>query len=417
MPELLRYAMQTWTVTELIRQINLDLFRYNDISVEGEVTNFTRASSGHLYFSIKDARAQMRVVLFAGNARFLRFRIENGLQLIVRGRLSIYDGKGEFQLNAVAAEPAGLGALQLAFEQLKQRLAEEGLFDAARKKTLPALPQRIAIVTSPTGAAIRDILNILGRRHDGLHVQIYPVSVQGQRAAREIATALKHLSRWHLHDVVILARGGGSLEDLWAFNEEIVARAIASSPIPVISGVGHETDFTIADFVADLRAPTPSAAAEIVIRAKSEICNQIDAAVHRIRHLVEGRARARRHALERSRVALYRMLDLQAKRLRRRLALCDEPLAKFPSRVERARHRLASLSGHLEAVSPLSVLSRGYAIAFSRTRKRKKPILDSTAVSIGDRIEVQLKKGALQCSVDAKTLGIESVWPDKPLSS
>jgi exodeoxyribonuclease VII large subunit len=219
------------------------------------------------------------------------------------------------------------------------------------------------------------------------------------------------LSRWHLHDVVILARGGGSLEDLWAFNEEIVVRAIAASPIPVISGVGHETDFTIADFVADLRAPTPSAAAEIVIRAKSEICNQIDAAVHQIRHLIEGRARARRHALERSRVALYRMLDLQAKRLRRRLALCDEPLAKFPSRVERARHRLASLSGHLEAVSPLSVLSRGYAIAFSRTRKRKKPILDSTAVSIGDRIEVQLKKGALQCSVDAKTLGIESVWP------
>jgi exodeoxyribonuclease VII large subunit len=404
--------MQIWSVTELIRQINLDFFRYSDLSVEGEVTNFTRASSGHLYFSIKDARAQMRVVLFAGNARFLRFRIENGLQLIVRGRLTIYEGKGEFQLNAVAAEPAGLGALQLAFEQLKQRLAEEGLFDAARKKAIPALPQRIAVVTSPTGAAIRDILNVLGRRYEGLHVQIYPVSVQGQRAAREIATALKHLSRWQLHDVVLLARGGGSLEDLWAFNEEIVARAIADSPVPVISGVGHETDFTIADFVADLRAPTPSAAAEIVIRAKSDICNQIDAAVHRMRHLVEGRARARRHELERRRVTLYRMLEAQAKRLRRRLAVCDEPLARFPSRVERARQRLASLSGHLEAVSPLSVLSRGYAIAFSRTRNRKKPVLDSNAVAIGDRIEVQLKKGALQCSVDAKTLGIESVWPD-----
>jgi exodeoxyribonuclease VII large subunit len=354
----------------------------------------------------------MRVVLFASNARFLRFRIENGLQLIVRGRLTIYEGKGEFQLNAVAAEPAGLGALQLAFEQLKQRLAEEGLFDAARKKPIPALPQRIAVVTSPTGAAIRDILNILGRRYEGLHVQIYPVRVQGAPAAREIAIALKHLGRWQLHDVVLLVRGGGSLEDLWAFNEEVVARAIATSPIPIISGVGHETDFTIADFVADLRAPTPSAAAEIVIRAKSDICNQIDAAVHRMRHLVEGRTRGRRHALERRRGSLYRLLESQAKRLRRRLAVCDEPLAKFPSRVDRARHRLASLSGHLEAVSPLSVLSRGYAIAFSRTRNRRKPILDSNAVAIGDRIEVQLKKGGLQCSVDAKTLGIESVWPD-----
>jgi exodeoxyribonuclease VII large subunit len=409
--------MQVWTVSELIRQINLDLFRYNDISVEGEVTNFTRASSGHLYFSIKDPRAQMRVVLFAGNARFLRFRIENGLQLIVRGRLSIYEGKGEFQLNAVAAEPAGLGALQLAFEQLKQRLAEEGLFDAARKKALPALPQRIAVVTSPTGAAIRDILHVLGRRYDGLHVQIYPVRVQGAPASREIATALRHLSRWQLHDVVLLVRGGGSLEDLWAFNEEIVARAIAESPIPIISGVGHETDFTIADFVADLRAPTPSAAAEVVIRAKSDICNQIDAAVHRIRTLVEGRARARRHELERRRVSLYRMLEGQAKQLRRRLAACDEPLAKYPSRVERARQRLASISGHLEAVSPLSVLSRGYAIAFSRTRNRRKPVLDSNKVAIGEQIEVQLKKGALACTVDARTLGIESVWPEGNLSS
>src|SRR5436190_16054340 len=273
-------AERVFAVSELIRQINLDLYRYNDIAIEGEVTNFIRSAAGHLYFSIKDARASMRVVFFATNARFLRFRIENGLQLIVRGRLGIYEQKGEFQLNAVMAEPAGLGALQLAFEQLKKRLADEGLFDADRKKPIPMLPQRIAVVTSPQGAAIRDILHILGRRYDGLHVQIYPVSVQGTRAAREIATALRHLSRWHIHDVVLLVRGGGSLEDLWAFNEEIVARAIAASPIPIISGVGHETDFTIADFVADLRAPTPSAAAEIVIRAKSDICNQIDAAVH-----------------------------------------------------------------------------------------------------------------------------------------
>src|SRR5437879_3588569 len=261
-----------WKVGELIRKINLDLFRYNDIAVEGEVSNFTRSGAGHLYFSIKDGRSQMRVVLFDSNARFLRFRIENGLKLVVRGRLAIYEQKGEFQLNAVAAEPAGLGALQLAFEQLKRRLAEEGLFDAARKKPIPMLPARIAVVTSPTGAAIRDILNVIGRRFEGLHLQVYPVRVQGTYAAREIAAAVRHLSRWQLHDVVLICRGGGSLEDLWAFNEESVARAVAACSIPTISAIGHETDFTICDFVADLRAPTPSAAAEVVIRAKSEIC-------------------------------------------------------------------------------------------------------------------------------------------------
>ena len=218
-----------YQVSELIRQINLDLYRYNDIAVEGEVTNYTRSTAGHHYFSIKDARASMRVVMFSTAARFLRFRIENGLKLVVRGRLAIYEQKGEFQLNAVAAEPAGLGALQLAFEQLKRRLAEEGLFDAARKKPIPMLPVRIAVVTSPTGAAIRDILNVIGRRFEGLHLQIYPVRVQGTYAAREIAAAVRHLSRWQLHDVVLICRGGGSLEDLWPFNEEIVARATISS--------------------------------------------------------------------------------------------------------------------------------------------------------------------------------------------
>ena len=430
---------RVYSVSELIRQVNLDLFRYNDISVEGEVTNFTRSSAGHLYFSLKDARAQIRIVLFATSARFLRFRIENGLQLIVRGRLMIYEQKGEFQLNAVAAEPAGLGALQLAFEQLKKRLAEEGLFDAGRKKPIPMLPQRIAVVTSPAGAAIRDVLNVLGRRHDGLTLHIYPVRVQGANAAREVATALRHLSRWKLHDVVLICRGGGSLEDLWAFNEEIVARAVAACEIPTISAVGHETDFTICDFVADLRAPTPSAAAEIVIRAKSEICLQLDGMTRRVRHILESRVRNYRHELrhlassdrlglvprrialarerlERRRLALFRLLDLHAKSMRRRLAACDEPLAAYPARIARERQRLKALVATLSAVSPLSVLSRGYAIAFSRTRRRRKPILDSNQVHVGERIEVQVKKGRLECTVDARTLGVESVWPE-PLSS
>jgi exodeoxyribonuclease VII large subunit len=426
---------RVYQVAELIRQINLDLYKYNDIAVEGEVTNFTRSAAGHLYFSIKDGRAQLRVVLFATNARFLRFRIENGLQLVVRGRLTVYEQKGDFQLSAVSAEPAGLGALQLAFEQLKKRLAEEGLFDAARKKPIPMLPQRIAVVTSPAGAAIRDILNVLGRRFVGLALQIYPVRVQGPQAAREIATALRHLSRWHLHDVVLLVRGGGSLEDLWPFNEEVVARAIAASEIPTISGVGHETDFTISDLVADLRAPTPSAAAEIVIRSRSEICAQMDHMTRRVRHVVEGRVRnlrhelrhlassdrlglfprrlaARRERLDRGRVALYRLLESRARSLRARLAAATEPLVRFPAEVARERERLRATVATLGAVSPLSVLSRGYAIAFSRTRKRRKPILDSSAVKPGDSIEVQLKRGALQCTVDAQTLGIETTWPE-----
>src|SRR5436305_10147386 len=312
-------SARVWKVSELIRQINLDLFRYNDIAVEGEVTNFTRSTAGHCYFSIKDAKSQMRVVLFATNARFLRFRIENGLQLVVRGRLTLYEAKGEFQLNAVNAEPAGLGALQLAFEQLKKQLADEGLFDPARKKPIPMLPQRIAIVTSPTGAAIRDVLNVLGRRFEGLHVQVYPVRVQGRDASREITVAIRHLSRWQLHDVVLICRGGGSLEDLWPFNEEIVARAVAACTIPTISGVGHETDFTICDLVADLRAPTPSAAAEIVIRAKSEICAHVDSLVRRVRSTVESRVVARRERLNRQRVSLYRMVESRARALRVRL--------------------------------------------------------------------------------------------------
>src|SRR5437763_958105 len=405
-------AERVYAVSELIRQINLDLYRYNDIAVEGEVTNFTRSAAGHLYFSIKDARAQMRVVFFATNARFLRFRIENGLQLIVRGRLAIYEQKGEFQLNAVSAEPAGLGALQLAFEQLKKRLADEGLFDVARKKPIPMLPQRIAIVTSTTGAAIRDILHVLGRRFDGLSLQIYPVRVQGTAAAREIATAIRHLSRWDMHDVVLICRGGGSLEDLWPFNEEIVARAIATCPIPTISGVGHETDFTNCDLVADLRAPTPSAAAEIVIRAKSEICRQVENDVRRMRHRIESRVVARRERLNRRRVMLYRIVESRARSLRTRLTSARDPLARFPMRVARERQHLEAIASTLNAVSPLSVLSRGYAIAFSRTRNRRKPILDSAVVRVGDPIEVQLKKGRLECTIDAKTMGVESVWPD-----
>jgi exodeoxyribonuclease VII large subunit len=449
----------TYTVSALLSEVNELLSRYGSVAVEGEVTNYTRSGAGHLYFTIKDERAQLSVVMFAMAARGLKFRIENGLKLILRGRLKIYEQRGSFQLVADAAEPAGIGALQLAFEQLKARLAAEGLFDATRKKPIPMLPQRIAVVTSPTGAAIRDVLNVLGRRFDGLSVQIYPVRVQGTTAAREIAQALRNLSRWGAHDVVIVCRGGGSLEDLWPFNEEVVARAIAACEIPTISAVGHEVDFTIADFVADLRAATPSAAAEIVVRAKGEICSQIDGYTRRIRWIVESRvARLRsalreggpagalgavprrvarsRERLQSRRLALFRLLDGRAKTIRRRLDLAREPLARFPSRlalgtrrarieahdarlaralggrVETLRERLRSRVGTLQAVSPLSVLARGYAIAFGFEGARRRVLTDSAAVEIGAPVEVQLRKGKLACTVDGKTLGLESVTPD-----
>ena len=450
-------SRRVFTVTEVIETVNRELSRYRDIFVEGEVTNLHRSGPGHLYFSIKDSRAQLNVVMFAMYARELKFRIDNGLKLILRGKLGIYEQKSDLQLMADSAEPAGLGALQLAFEQLKARLAEEGLFDPARKKPIPSLPQHIAIVTSPHGAAIRDILQVLGRRFVGLSIQIYPVRVQGPTAAREIATALRHLSRWNLHDVVLICRGGGSLEDLWPFNEEVVARAVAACRIPTISGIGHEIDFTICDFVADLRAPTPSAAAEIVIRAKDEIFFQIDQSIRRIREvldrhmqhyrhhlrhlsssdgirLFERRVQISREKLQGRRVTLYRLLERQSKTLHRRLQLLDEPLRRVPmrlavadrrryltglqertlvalrGRVLRRRETIQAIAATLQAVSPLSVLARGYAIAWSQSRSGRRRILrDSNQVTIGDPVEVQLKKGRLSCTVEGKSLGLEQL--------
>jgi len=274
-----------WKVSELTAGIRELLERaFTDVWVEGEVSNFRPAQSGHLYFTLKDARAQIRCVCFRDQACRLKFRPEDGLQVTVRGSISVYEPRGEYQIYVANIEPVGLGALQLAFEQLKKKLSEEGLFDEARKKPLQALPRCIGVVTSPTGAAIRDILRVLKRRFPNVHVQLYPVKVQGEGAAGEIVQALRYFNRVKTVDVLILARGGGSLEDLWAFNEEVVARAIFASEIAVISGVGHETDFTIADFVADLRAPTPSAAAEIVVRSKQEFERHIS---EHSRHLVQ----------------------------------------------------------------------------------------------------------------------------------
>src|SRR5437764_1456843 len=279
-----------FSVTELtVRVRDLLETEFFEVWVEGELSNCRLWNTGHLYFTLKDSSAQIRGVIFRSALRYLKFKPADGLRIVARGRLSVYEPKGEYQLVCEHMEPQGLGALQLAFDQLKKRLQDEGLFDAARKRPLPALPRKIGIVTSLDGAAIRDILKVLRRRYANAHLVICPARVQGEDAAPEIARALRQLARVPGVDVVMCGRGGGSIEDLWAFNEEVVARAIARVPVPVISAIGHESDVTIADFVADVRAPTPSAAAELVVSAKDEFCARIDRLQGQLRAAARGR--------------------------------------------------------------------------------------------------------------------------------
>src|SRR5437868_1790007 len=266
-----------WTVRDLVASVRTHVEReYGDTWMEGEISNFRAHDSGHLYFTLKDQNAQIRAVMFRSQARLLRFRPENGMQIVLRGRVTVYEDKGDLQLSAEYLEPKGAGALQIAFEQLKAKLETEGLFEAARKKPVPPLPRRIGIVTSPQAAALGDILNILRRRHHSANILIFPAQVQGETAATEVSTGIKYFNRAKNVDVIIVTRGGGSAEDLAAFNHEGLARTVAASQIPVISAIGHETDFTIIDFVADLRAPTPSAAAELVIRSRQEVEEQAE---------------------------------------------------------------------------------------------------------------------------------------------
>ncbi len=269
-------ARKVYPVRELVAAVRMHVERtFADVYVEGEISNYRPAESGHLYFTLKDGSSQLRVVMWRTQARLLRFKPENGLQIIARGRVTVYDERGDLQFQAEHLEPKGAGALQIAFEQLKAKLAAEGLFDPARRKPIPALPRRIGVVTSARGAAVQDILNILRRRHESVNVLIYPAQVQGEGASHEVAAGVRWFNRQGGVDVIIVARGGGSFEDLFAFNDEGLARTVAASEIPVISAVGHETDFTICDFVADLRAPTPSAAAELVIHSKHELSDKL----------------------------------------------------------------------------------------------------------------------------------------------
>jgi exodeoxyribonuclease VII large subunit len=403
-------SRRIWPVRELVGQIReLVEEQYGDVWVEGEISNFRPAPSGHMYFTLKDADAQLPVVLFRRQAILLRFRPEDGLHVLVRGRVSIYDQRGQMQLLAETMEPVGAGSLQLAFEQLKQRLKAEGLFDTDRKRSLPAFPRTVGIVTSPAGAVIRDLLNIVGRRHSGLNVLLCAASVQGDSAAGEIEAAIACLNSSGLADVIVLARGGGSLEDLAAFNSERVARAIAGSRLPVVSAVGHETDFTIADFVADLRAPTPSAAAELITEAQHNIEERLALQTSRLDRaaryqLLQARQRMTRVPVARAEGRVMAILH-RMEQPRQRLAHAHQHLTiggtrmnhAMERRVQVERARLHSLDARLHSLSPLAVLDRGYALVQDAQGVLIRSVQQ---VKAGDSVLTRLSDGAFRSRVE-----------------
>ena len=390
-----------YSVSELTAELKALLENtFTGVWVEGEISNFKHHTSGHMYFTLKDDRGQLRGVMFRGSNRGLQFRPEDGLAVIVFGNVTIYEPRGEYQVYVEYMEPKGLGALQLAFEQLKTRLEAEGLFDPARKRPIPLLPKKIGVVTSPSGAAIRDILQIIHRRFANVQVLIFPVRVQGEGAAAEIVEGIESLNKRGDLDVLIVARGGGSIEDLWAFNEEVVARAIYVSQTPVISAVGHETDFTIADFVADVRAPTPSAAAELVISRKAELSQRVDDLFSRLvshmRYRAE-RSGERLRSLERH----LRLLSPLERVKRQRERLRDGALALQSSishRLALWRGDLRTAAARLDSLSPLAILARGYSVC------RRLPDLSiltrAASVAEGERVEVLLHQGGLICRVE-----------------
>lgn len=373
----------------------------NSVFLSGEISNFTNHyRSGHLYFSLKDEKCAIKAVMFAQSARRIRFAPQDGMKVIVRGRVSVYEVSGQYQFYVDDMQPDGLGALNLAYEQLKQKLSAEGLFDPDRKRPIPKFPNRIGVITSPTGAAVQDICQILARRYPLAEVVLCPVLVQGEGAAAQIADAVARFHRVPGVDVLIVGRGGGSIEDLWAFNEEIVARAVAGSKIPVISAVGHETDFTICDFAADLRAPTPSAAAELATPDSAELLGAVAAQQVRLRQAEEQKLASLQGGLEALflRRAFHRPLELvEAQRMR--VDDLSDSLCKGAGKVfAGAQAGFSALAGKLEALSPLGVLARGYSVAYHGD----KILMDAESVEAGDEIALRLKDGWLDCTVEQK---------------
>jgi exodeoxyribonuclease VII large subunit len=437
-------SRRVWRVADLVSAVRTTVERgYGDVWVEGEISNFRAAESGHLYFALKDGDALLRVVMFRMQARLLRFKPDNGMQIIARGRVTIYDQRGELQLSAEFLEPVGAGALQLAFEQLKNKLAQEGLFDRSRKKAVPQLPRRIGIVTSPRGAALHDMLNVLARRHESVGILIYPAQVQGESAPAEVASGIRYFNRSKSVDVIIVARGGGSIEDLAAFNHEGLARVIAASQLPVISAVGHETDYTITDFVADLRAPTPSAAAELVIESKHRLSEHLahlhqrlaraaryrlliahsklnalaqHGAFSRMQDVIARRGQRLDELIYRMRAshqrflhAYHRRLEIAAARVRhfdfrRSLSVTRTQLESRTDSMSRAMRsllaarqaRLRQAAATLDALSPVKILERGYALVFDA---RGHLVKDASQLSPGDEVSARVAKGRLTAEV------------------
>ena len=371
------------------------------VYVCGEVSNYKRYPSGHHYFSLKDAESSIRCVLFRGNAASLRFQPENGMKVVVSGRVSVYPRDGAYQLYCTRMTPDGVGELALAFEQLKNKLHRAGLFDPARKQPLPAYPRRIALVTSPAGAAVRDMIRILGARWPMAEVLVVPVRVQGEEAAGEIAAALDLVNAMDLADLIITGRGGGSMEDLWAFNEEIVAQAIFRSRIPVISAVGHEPDVTISDYVADRRASTPSNAAELAVPDQEELRQTLDHLYHRLDRAMDRRLRERQDALARLGSSPFLRSPLQAVREKRMaLDLCRQRLVHaMERRTGDARQTIGRLAAALDALSPFKVLGRGYAISYTEDGS----VLTSVRqAKTGDPVDLRVSDGTLHCRVEGK---------------
>lgn len=438
-------SRRIWRVADLVGAVRTTVERsYADVWIEGEISNLRVAESGHMYFALKDGDAMLKVVMFRMQARLLRFRPDNGMQIIARGRVTIYDQRGELQLSAEFLEPLGAGALQMAFEQLKNKLAAEGLFDRERRKAIPQLPRRIGMVTSPRGAALHDMLNVLARRHENAGILIYPAQVQGEYAASEVSAGIRYFNRAKNVDVIIVARGGGSVEDLAAFNDEGLARTVAASALPVISAVGHETDFTIVDFVADLRAPTPSAAAELVIESKHQLADKLvhlhqrldkamryrllmarqnlndlsqRGAFQRMQDLISRRMRHldetiyRMQSLYQRQLRDYaRRLDVAAARIRhydfrRSLVITrtklesgtDALLRAMRMRVAEQRSMLSRLSGKLDSLSPVQILERGYALVFDSNGELVK---DAAQLQPNDRISARVARGSFTAKVD-----------------
>ena len=396
--------LEPMTVSDLNQHIKLLLDRdpvLTNVLVRGEVSNYKAYPSGHHYFSLKDQEGSIRCVMFRREAVSLRFRPENGMQVLVSGRVSVFPRDGQYQLYCDRITPDGVGDLYLAFEQLKEKLRKEGLFDPAHKKKIPSHPQRIAIITSPVGAAVRDMIRVLGARYPLAKVLVFPVRVQGEEAAGEICRALELVNCWQAADLILTGRGGGSLEDLWAFNEESVARAIYRSEIPVVSAVGHEPDVTIADFVADLRAATPSNGAELSVPDQTELRDRLARFNARLSSAALARLRAGRISLEHFRKNPYLKSSLRAIQDRRLLLDFQQQrlVRSYENKFSQHRKQLGQLAASLDALSPLKVLGRGYAIV---QKEDGTVAVSVTQVYPGDKLRIRLADGGLDCRAEGK---------------